>query len=95
MVVGWQIYDLTDSALALGMIGLVQFLPPLLLTLVSGEVADRIDRRMIVRFCYCLEAALMAALMFLSLMDHPPIWAFYVILCLNGIVGTFEGPAQP
>ena len=94
VVVGWQIYDLTDSALALGMIGLVQFLPPLLLTLVSGEVADRIDRRMIVRFCYCLEAVLMAGLMFLSLMDHPPIWAFFVILCLNAVVGTFEGPAQ-
>ena len=94
VVVGWQIYDLTNSALALGMIGLVQFLPPLLLTLVSGEVADRVDRRMIVRFCYCLEAVLMACLMFLSLMEHPPIWAFYGILCLNAIVGTFEGPAQ-
>lgn len=94
VVVGWQIYDLTDSALALGMIGLVQFLPPLLLTLVSGEVADRFDRRIIVRICYLLEAALMACLMFLSLMDQPPVWAFYVILGLNAVVGTFEGPAQ-
>lgn len=94
VVVGWQIYDLTDSALALGMIGLVQFLPPLLLTLVSGEVADRFDRRQIVRLCYCLEAALMGCLMFLSMMDHPPVWAFYVILGLNAVVGTFEGPAQ-
>lgn len=94
VVVGWQIYDLTDSALALGMIGLVQFLPSLLLALVSGEVADRFDRRTIIRVCYCLEAVLMACLMVLSMMDHPAVWAFYVILGLNAVVGTFEGPAQ-
>lgn len=94
VVVGWQIYDLTNSALALGMIGLVQFLPPLLLTLVSGEVADRVDRRMIVRWCYVIETMLLSGLLLLSLMEHPPIEAFYVLLLLIAIVGTFEGPAQ-
>jgi MFS family permease len=94
VVVGWQIYDLTDSALALGMIGLIQFLPSLLLTLISGEVADRCDRRTIVRWCYVIETVLLSGLMMLSLMDHPPIWAFYCLLLLIAIVGTFEGPAQ-
>src|SRR5258708_1736405 len=41
VVVGWHVYELTDSALQLGMIGLVQGPPPLLLMLAAGQVADR------------------------------------------------------
>lgn len=94
VVVGWQIYDLTDSALALGLIGLVQFLPPLLLTLVSGEVADRVDRRTIVQWCYVAETFLLLGLVLLTLMDQPPIAIFYILLLLIALVRTFEGPAQ-
>src|SRR4051812_26032199 len=43
--VGWQIYELTDSALSLGLIGLVQFLPQFVLALPAGHVADNFDRR--------------------------------------------------
>ena len=43
--VGWQMYDQTGSAIYLGLIGLVQFLPSLLLTLVTGSIADRYSRR--------------------------------------------------
>ena len=45
VAVGWQIYDLTHSALSLGLVGLVQFLPQFLLTLVVGHVADHYNRR--------------------------------------------------
>ena len=51
VAVGWQIYALTHSALALGLVGLVQFLPMLALTLVVGHVADRYDRRRIIAAC--------------------------------------------
>src|SRR4051812_4615933 len=51
VAVGWQIYALTHSAFALGMVGLVQFLPMLGLTLVVGHVADRYDRRRIIALC--------------------------------------------
>ena len=54
--VGWQVYALTSSALDLGFVGLVQFLPALLLVLVSGHVADRYDRRAVVRVCQMIEA---------------------------------------
>lgn len=94
VVVGWQIYDLTDSALALGMIGLVQFLPPMLLTLVSGEVADRVDRRTILQWCYVIEIFLLLGLFLLTLMDDPPIAAFYGLLLAISLTHTFEGPAQ-
>ncbi len=45
VAVGWLIYDLTGSAMALGLIGLVQFLPPLALSLIAGQVVDRSSRR--------------------------------------------------
>jgi MFS family permease len=51
IAVGWQVYDLTNSALNLGLIGLVQFMPPLLLMLLAGSVADRYNRRLILRCC--------------------------------------------
>src|SRR5580704_4310844 len=55
VAVGWLIYDLTGSALALGLIGLVQFLPPLALTLFAGQVVDHYSRRLILNCCYVIE----------------------------------------
>jgi MFS family permease len=94
IVLGWQIYDLTNSALALGMIGLVQFLPPLLLTLVSGEVADRVDRRTIVRWTYVIQTIVTLSLLGLTLLDKPPVAAFYIMVLLLALARTFEGPAN-
>jgi MFS family permease len=51
VAVGWQMYALTHSAFFLGLVGLAQFLPMLLLTLVVGHVADRYNRQKVVRFC--------------------------------------------
>jgi MFS family permease len=51
VAVGWQIYGLTHSVLALGIVGLVQYLPMLVLTLLIGHVADRYDRRRIATVC--------------------------------------------
>jgi MFS family permease len=62
VAVGWQLYELTGSALDLGLVGLVQFVPMVLLTLVVGQVADRCDRRAIVMVCEIVKAAAAAAL---------------------------------
>ena len=64
VAVGYQVYELTDSASLLGLIGLAQFLPPLLLMLFAGQVADRFNRRHVLRCCYAVE--LCAALGFLT-----------------------------
>ncbi len=58
VAVGWQIYDLTHSALSLGLIGLAQFLPQFLLALVAGHVADNFDRRRITTVCQCVKFGL-------------------------------------
>ena len=62
VAVGWQVYALTGSAFYLGLVGLAQFLPMFLLTLVAGHVADRYDRRMIARSCQIVEGLAAGAL---------------------------------
>src|SRR5476651_744132 len=49
LTIGWQIYALTNSAFDLGLVGLIQFVPAVVLTLLIGHAADRYDRRLIVR----------------------------------------------
>ena len=62
VAVGWQLYLLTGSALDLGLVGLAQFVPTVVLTLVVGQVADRYDRRLVVVICHVVEGAAAAAL---------------------------------
>ncbi|MES2910921.1 MAG: MFS transporter [Pseudomonadota bacterium] len=57
VAVGWQMYDLTGSAWDLGLVGLYQFLPALLLTLVAGHVADRVHRGRIIAVCFFIQGA--------------------------------------
>ena len=52
IAIGWQVYGMTHSAFDLGLIGLAQFLPSLLLVFVAGHVIDRQDRRKIVVTCF-------------------------------------------
>ncbi|AXK38831.1 MFS transporter [Crenobacter cavernae] len=57
VAIGWQMYALTGSALDLGLVGLVQFLPRVLLVLVTGDVADRFDRRRVLGVSLLVQAA--------------------------------------
>src|SRR6185437_8357449 len=52
VAVGWQVYDITKRPLDLGLVGLAQFLPGIFLFLISGQVADRFDRRHLLLVCY-------------------------------------------
>jgi MFS family permease len=61
LVIGWQVYQITNSALDLGLIGLIQFVPAVVLTLLIGHAADRYDRRLIIRGAQSVNA--LAALM--------------------------------
>ena len=56
VAVGWQIYALTGSPVYLGLVGLAQFLPMILFSLVAGHVADRYDRRLVFRVCQITQA---------------------------------------
>ena len=66
VAVAWQMYDLTGSAWDLGLVGLLQFLPALMLTLVTGHVADRYNRGRILALCMVVQAALAAGFVLAS-----------------------------
>ena len=94
VAVGWQVYALTGSAFALGMVGLAQFLPAFLLSLPGGLAADRFDRRGLLLASFALEVAVGAALLALSLHASPnAIWIFCVIAFI-GVGRAFMAPAN-
>jgi MFS family permease len=93
VAVGWLIYDLTGSALALGLIGLVQFLPPLCLTLPAGQVVDHFSRRHILIVCYAVELCVSLGLVVLATFFYRPVELIFVLLFINAVSRTFEGPA--
>src|SRR3954451_4543633 len=63
VAIGWQLYELTGNPFDLGLVGLAQFIPAILLVLVIGQVADRHDRRAIVSICQATEAVIAVALL--------------------------------
>ncbi len=92
VAVGWQVYALTHQPLSLGLVGLAQFLPVFGLTLVTGHVADRFDRRAVLVACWLLLAACSAALLGLALAT-PHVWAIYGVLAVIGTARAFSSPA--
>jgi len=56
VAVGWRIYQLTGSAFYLGIVGLAQFLPKLVLVFIAGHAADRYDRRRVIQLCQFAQA---------------------------------------
>jgi len=100
IVIGWQVYDiaretmgLKEAALRLGIIGLVQFIPLFLLTLVTGWAADRVDRRWIARASVALELGCAAALAGFAWTHTTTLEALYAVAALLGVARAFAGPA--
>lgn len=93
VAVGWQLYDRTNSALALGLTGLASVTPTILFALPAGAVADRVDRRNVVRLGRLLTGAMSLWLAVLSA-TRGPVWMIYVALFVGGIGYAFVGPAQ-
>jgi MFS family permease len=94
VAVGWQLYDLTGSALDLGLVGLVQFVPIVLLTLVVGQVADRADRRLIVVVCELVKTAAAGALALGTIGVWQSRTSILALVALLGAAQAFENPAM-
>ncbi len=94
VAVGWKVYDLTHDPMALGYVGLMQFLPAFLLVLITGTVADRVSRRLIIIACFGVEAAAAIWLFVLSWTASPSVMPIYIILLVMGVARAFMGPAM-
>ena len=94
VAVGWQVYEVTRSPLDLGLIGLSQFLPFVLLILPAGHFADTRDRRRIIAGCYVL--LLLCALLLLAFSWHGlrSAWPVFGIMTLFGVARAFAMPAS-
>ena len=93
VAVGWQVYELTDSPLALGLVGLVQVAPILGLALWAGQFADRADRRNIMVGTQLLHGLASLGLAGLAVQAHPSLPLIYAMLLLKGVAGAFQMPA--
>jgi MFS family permease len=94
VAVGWQVYEITHRALDLGLVGLAQFLPGLILFLPAGHVADRVDRRKLLIICYIGFALSSSLLLGIAWREPHSVNAIYVTLVLIGIVRSFSGPVS-
>ncbi|MGH7346640.1 MAG: MFS transporter, partial [Candidatus Rokuibacteriota bacterium] len=92
VAVGWQLYELTGSALDLGLVGLAQFAPIVLLTLIVGQVADRYERRLIAAICQFAEAVAAAVLVAGSVHGWLSSTSIFTIVALIGAARAFENP---
>ena len=94
VAVGWQIYDLTRDPLDLGLVGIIQFLPALLLVLVTGAVADRFGRRLIMGLSSVVEAFCALALLLLTWHGLAGPGPIFIVLGVFGVARAFFGPAS-
>ena len=92
VAVGWQMYALTGDPFDLGLVGLAQFLPALLLMMIAGQLADRYDRRRIVQICQLAEGAAAAALAVGSFSGWLSKDFILAAVFLLGVGRSFEAP---
>jgi MFS family permease len=94
VAVGWQLYALTGSALDLGLIGLAQFVPMVVLTLLVGHVADRHEHRLILVTCQLVEAVAAAILVFETATGQIDRLSIFVLMAAVGAARAFELPTM-
>jgi MFS family permease len=94
VAVGWQVYEISKRPLDLGLVGLAQFLPGILLFLVSGHVADRYNRRKLIVVCFSGYALCSALLLLVALRGPHSVYPIYAVLILLGVVRSFSAPVS-
>lgn len=94
VAVGWQVYEITKRPLDLGLVGLAQFLPGIVLFLVSGHVADRFNRRNLLILCDVGFAVCFALLLAITWRGAISIVSVFAVLVLLGVVRSFNGPVS-
>jgi MFS family permease len=93
VAVGWQVYDITSDPLDLGLIGLSQFLPFILLILPAGHAADHYDRRRILTGCYLLNMVSALGLLAFSVLGIHTAGPIFAVMTLLGVTRAFAMPS--
>ena len=93
VAIGWQVYSIRHSAFDLGLIGLAEFAPVLLLALPAGQLADRLPRLAVVFVWGFADAAIFAVLLVVTIHGAHQLWPFLVLALATGTVAAFGNPA--
>jgi MFS family permease len=94
VAVGWRVYALSHDPLALGLVGLAEFLPFVCLVLFGGHVADRIARHRVLAVAWSIETACIGALVWWSIAGVTQIWPIYLAIGIFGSTRAFWAPAM-
>jgi MFS family permease len=94
VAVGWQIYEITKRPLDLGLVGLAQFSPGILLFLATGHAADTFNRRKLLMACYLGFGVCSSLLLFYALSGWRTVLPMYGVVVLLGVVRAFNNPAS-
>jgi len=94
VAVGWQVYAITNDPLDLGLIGLAQFLPFIVLVLPAGQIADRYDRKAILATCYVVDVICAALLLGFTMYGLSTAWPVFLVLVLFGAARAFAMPTS-
>jgi MFS family permease len=89
-----QVYLLTHSSLAVGLVGLAQLGPLLVCSLVGGAIVDAVDRRTLMIWVQLARGLLSAGLAVNALMPHPKLWPLYVLTAASAGLSAVDGPAR-
>jgi MFS family permease len=94
VVLPWQMYQLTKSSFAVGMLGAVEFVPILLMSCVGGALADYVDRRKLLRFTEVGLACITGILILNSLLRQPKVWVLFVCAALFAALNGLQRPSR-
>ena len=93
VAVGWQVYDISRNPLHLGLVGLAEFLPLLLLALPAGAISDRFSRKLVYLVSLVVDAAITAGLLLVSLSGADSLWPFLALSFASGCSAALGNPA--
>jgi MFS family permease len=93
VAVGWQVYDMERTPLALAWVGLAEFVPMFLLTLPAGAVVDHTDQRKVLSVAFFIQALSAGLLLALSAAHVRVAWPFYGVIAVFGVARGFYGPS--
>src|SRR6476660_9200304 len=93
VAIGWQVYSISGSPLDLGLLGLAEFLPLLLLALPAGQLADRLPRRSLLAGMASSNVVVLAGLLTVTVADTGQVWPFFALAFVQGIGSAIGAPA--
>jgi predicted MFS family arabinose efflux permease len=93
VAIGWQVYSIHRDPLDLGLIGLAEFVPLPILALPAGQLADRVERRMVAAVGLAIQVAIAAVLVVITLAGAHRLWPFLAVAVTAGIASAVTNPA--